>query len=167
MSNITAHIDLVKEQIAYHRHMLMSGTPGRINEVKHRALLVRWEALLEFLASIPTESPTDDIVKSPAPGVPDSVKSDRQISFSDLSGLPESILKELGSSETIQKDQQIIEVIKKAGGTATLSEILIGLYRLYGLEEKRRLLNSRLYSMVERRGLLKTVPGKKGVYTLP
>jgi hypothetical protein len=165
--NITAHIDLVKEQIAYHRRMLIAGTPGKVNEAKHRALLVRWEALLEFLASLPTQPFGDGPVKPPAASGNGDSEQIKQTSFSDLSGLPQEVLKELGAAETLQKDQQIVEVVRKNGGTATLSEVLVGLYKVYGIVEKRRLLNSRLYSMVERRGLLRAVPGKKGVYTLP
>jgi hypothetical protein len=58
----------------------------------------------------------------------------------------------------------VVQVIREAGGTATLDEVLIGLYRKTGEVAKRNLLSNRLYRLAQQ-GYLRSVQHRKGVYT--
>lgn len=81
----------------------------------------------------------------------------------DLSDLPPELLKELSDSAKGESDP-LIKVIEGRGGTATLDEILIDLYRKYKEIGKRPIVSNKLYRL-SRRGLCWSVPGKKGTYT--
>lgn len=81
----------------------------------------------------------------------------------DLSDLPPELLEELSDSAKGETDS-IIKVIEGRGGTATIDEILIDLYRKFKEIGKRPIVANKLYRL-SRRGLCWSVAGKKGVYT--
>ena len=67
-------------------------------------------------------------------------------------------------SESDKAEFTIVSLIDESGGVASLDQILVALYRKTGEISKRLGLNSRLYRMVQK-GLIHSVPGKKGVYS--
>ena len=71
---------------------------------------------------------------------------------------------ELSISESDKLDYSLVSLIKSCGGVATLDRILVSVYKLTEEIMKRATLNSRLYRMVQK-GLIYSVPGKKGVYS--
>ena len=75
--------------------------------------------------------------------------------------LPPELQQELSITKTDELDDQLITVINVYGGTATLDQILVGLYRKFGISQKRRFLQNKLYRMT----MVWSLPGKKGVYT--
>lgn len=75
--------------------------------------------------------------------------------------LPPELQQELSITKTDELDDQLITVINAYGGTATLDQILVGLYRKFGISQKRRFLQNKLYRMT----MVWSLPGKKGVYT--
>lgn len=81
----------------------------------------------------------------------------------DLSDLPPELLKELSDSAKGEKDL-LIKLIDERGGTATLDEILIDLWRKHKEIGKRPIIANRLYRL-GRRKLVWAASGKKGVYT--
>jgi hypothetical protein len=82
----------------------------------------------------------------------------------DLSDLPPELVKELSEEATREVTHPLIEIIDGRGGTATLDEILIDLYRKYKKVGKRASVVQRL-SVLSRRGLCRPVPGARGYYT--
>lgn len=81
----------------------------------------------------------------------------------DLSDLPPELLAELSEGVRAEKDP-LIRIIDERGGTASLDEILIDLYRKHREVGKRNLTANKLYRL-SKRGLCWALPGKKGIYT--
>jgi hypothetical protein len=96
----------------------------------------------------------------------DSLPTTAQLSLKpeDLEGLPKEVIDELSVSGAEPIDFKILSVINDAGGISTLDRIIIGLYRNYQETIKRPNLTSRLNRMIPK-GLLYSVPGRKGVYS--
>jgi hypothetical protein len=82
----------------------------------------------------------------------------------DLSDLPPELLEELSEEARPEVGYQLIEIIDGRGGTATLDEILIDLYRKYKKVGRRANVAKRLL-FLSRRGLCGLVPGANGYYT--
>ena len=85
-------------------------------------------------------------------------------SYGDLSDLPPSLLKELSGLKSDDREQQLFTIIRAADGEVELDAILIELWRRFEVEETRKFLQNKLWRMAQK-GMIWTVPGKKGVYT--
>jgi hypothetical protein len=66
----------------------------------------------------------------------------------DYSDLPEALLNELSVRNADELETQIVNVLRANGGTADLDQILVGLYRLHGTIQKRRVVQNKLWQMV-------------------
>ena len=74
--------------------------------------------------------------------------------------LPPELLEELSIVKSDELEDQLVTVINAYGGTASLDQILVGLYRKFGVAQKRRFIQNKLYRMT----MVWSVPGKKGIY---
>jgi hypothetical protein len=83
--------------------------------------------------------------------------------YGDLSDLPPSLLKELSGIKADDLEQQLFTIIK-SGDEVELDAILIELWRRFKVEQTRKFLQNKLWRMAQK-GMIWTVPGKKGVYT--
>jgi hypothetical protein len=94
---------------------------------------------------------------------------DQQIGnrIGDISDLPEALRNILSFGKLDELEMQITTILKDLyGGTASLDELLVGLYRRYGvIPEDRRTLANKLYRMI-RAGLIESVPKRKGIYRI-
>lgn len=79
----------------------------------------------------------------------------------DIHDLPQDLLDELSIATADEIEDQIVTVINAYGGTATLDQILVGLYRKFKTAQKRRFLQNKLYRMP----MVWSIPGKKGIYS--
>ncbi|WP_422364562.1 hypothetical protein [Pyruvatibacter mobilis] len=79
----------------------------------------------------------------------------------NISDLPEELRAELSIAKTDELEDQIVTVINAYGGTASLDQILVGLFRRFKVVQKRRFLQNKLYRMT----MVWSVDGRKGVYT--
>lgn len=79
----------------------------------------------------------------------------------NIHDLPEELLAELSVAKTDELEDQIVTVINAYGGTATLDQILVGLFRKFKVIQKRRFIQNKLYRM----DMVWSVPGRKGVYS--
>ncbi len=79
----------------------------------------------------------------------------------DIHDLPQELLDELSVAKTDELEDQIVTVINACGGTASLDQILVGLFRKFKVTQRRRFLQNKLYRME----MVWSVEGKKGVYT--
>lgn len=82
----------------------------------------------------------------------------------NIHDLPQSLLNELSVVKTDEIENQVVTVINANGGAADIDRVLIGLYRKFSVEQKRRFIQNKLWRMKDN-GILWTVPGKKGVYS--
>lgn len=88
-----------------------------------------------------------------------------ELSYDEIEGLPEELIKELSISDTDKEEYLIKTIISEAGGVLNLDRILIGLFKQTNEVHKRTAINSRLYRMVQK-GSIYPVPSKKGVYSV-
>ncbi len=88
-----------------------------------------------------------------------------EIDTSDLSGLPDELLRELSVSQADVLERQILEVMQALGGSADLDQVLIGLYRKFQIVQKRRFLQNKLWRMV-RKGQIQKPKGERGQFHL-
>jgi len=88
-----------------------------------------------------------------------------EIVNSDLADLPDELLKELRLGPRTSLDTQILDVFRALGGSATLDDVLIGLYRKFTVVQKRRFLQNALWRMV-RKGYLLAQRGERGRFSL-
>jgi len=78
--------------------------------------------------------------------------------------LPPALQRELSIRKSNELDDQIVTVINAFGGEATVDQILVGLYRKFGLIQKRRSVQARLekvagiIEVAERKGHYSTAP---------
>lgn len=79
--------------------------------------------------------------------------------------LPDVLLKELSSRRSDQLEQQLLAVIGANSGSADLDEILIGLYRGFGVIGKRRVIQNKLWRLV-RTGRIAKAKDKRNVFAL-
>jgi hypothetical protein len=103
----------------------------------------------------PTLTPAPTRVKAPIP----EALGQRD----DLSDLPPELLAQLSDSARGETDP-LVQIIEERGGTASLDEILIDLWRKHREVAKRALIANKLYRL-SKRELCWPVAGKKGVYT--
>jgi hypothetical protein len=101
---------------------------------------------------------TAPLRESPRPPAGEAVSSP-----DDLSDLPPELLAQLSAGAKSDTDP-LIQIIDDRGGTATIDEILIDLYRKHKEIGKRAVISNKLYRL-SRRGLCAAFPGRKGFYT--
>jgi hypothetical protein len=189
---VKRQMDYWRYQVAHYGPDHPQYRPAKIS--KYEYLIQEFGELLRFLERLEQAEPVDNPVPAisarvpaatvmfppPAPSEPqdeeeeeDEEEEDEEEdedddeagdpTDDDLSDLPPELLKELSESFRGETDP-LIKIIQGRGGTATLDEILIDLYRKYKDIGKRPIISNKLYRL-SRRGLCWSVPGKKGTYT--
>src|SRR5690606_37816426 len=83
----------------------------------------------------------------------------------DLEGLPEELIAELSISESDREEFELLAIIEAGGGTMSLDQLLVAVYKKHGTIYERVKLNQRLYRMASK-GALYSVPGRKGWYSI-
>src|SRR5215467_11908476 len=86
------------------------------------------------------------------------------MTLEDVSDLPAELLKELNLPSD-QLESEIIAVLRFAAEPVDLDQILIGLYRRFGVIQKRRFLQNKLWRMVSKEQIHKG-KNRKGLYSL-
>ncbi len=79
----------------------------------------------------------------------------------NIHDLPPALQRELSIRKSNELDDQIVTVINAYGGEATVDQILVGLYRKFGLIQKRRSVQIRLEKMAS----IIEVEARKGHYS--
>jgi hypothetical protein len=79
--------------------------------------------------------------------------------------LPPALLKELRRRKPDQRERQLLAVLAGCGGSADLDGILVGLYRGFGVIEKRRVLQNKLWRLV-RKGRISKAKNTRNVFCL-
>lgn len=83
----------------------------------------------------------------------------------ELSDLPPAVLSELSVAHADPLEAQIVSVLQTCDGSASLDQILIGLYRKFETIQKRRPLQNKLWRMV-RKGTLRKAKAERGIFSL-
>jgi hypothetical protein len=176
---LTKFIESVKQQIGYWQHQVEYFGPDhpRYNPsrvTKYKYLIQDFSGLLEYLEQQAENEAADnavtrrpyaflapstklaDVGAEPQKETPENIPD-------DLADLPRELLAELSEGIKGETDQ-LIKIINDRGGTATLDEVLIDLWRKHKEIGKRPIISNKLYRL-SKRGLCWAVPGKKGIYT--
>lgn len=146
-------VPFVKSQMEFHQRQADRFRSDKRRHELHTGTGEKFSQLLEFLESSANTASSKSISGNGT-----------TLGWSELQGLPEELVKELSITESDKLDYSIAEIISQQGGVASLDRILVEIYRLSGEILKRQNLNARLYRMVQK-GLIYSVPGKKGVYS--
>lgn len=173
MSNIQKHIPFVKEQIDHYDRMAVK---FRSNQERNKLYIEVAEKLRELLEDLENDAtssrdlPISD-VKNPLASSsslsklpPDFFTNPLSLTASDVTGLPEQVIQELNITPSDKLEILIVDLINAAGGVLILDKIIAGLYHITGEAHQRNTLTAKLYRM-SRKGLVFSVPKKKGVYT--
>jgi hypothetical protein len=162
MDKVSKYLPFVNDQREFHETMAAkyaSTSPKRAE--RHIATAALFKELGEDLERLPSIlSQRAETTTSPQP----KAQSPISLTFDDIQGLPDELLQELSFSDGDKTDYSILKVVEEIGGVASIDRILVGLYRKTGEIMKRNTLTSRLYRMGQK-GMLFSVPGKKGVYS--
>jgi hypothetical protein len=86
------------------------------------------------------------------------------LNLEDVSDLPAELVRELNLPSD-QLESEIIAVLRFAAEPVDLDQILIGLYRRFGVIQKRRFLQNKLWRMVSKEQIHKG-KNRKGLYSL-
>ena len=76
--------------------------------------------------------------------------------------LPDELKKQLNLSN--DADNKVLEIFRRAGGTLNISEVLVGIFKVYGEVKTRQFMSGTLYRMRKKNLIYPT--GKKGEYTI-
>jgi hypothetical protein len=178
---VKLQLEYWKEQVAIFGPDHPRYRPAKIT--KYEYLIKDFTELLSYLEAQAAQEPVDNpgffeqpranffarrrpAVAAPmVPGLPEPPKPATATADvpNDLADLPLELLSELSEGIKGETDQ-LIKIINGRGGTATLDEILIDLYRKYKEIGKRAIISNKLYRL-SRRGLCWPIAGKKGIYT--
>lgn len=85
----------------------------------------------------------------------------RELSLSDLEGLPDDLIAELPLSDADWEDLKIMDLMQD--GPISLNNLLIGLYQKDGKVRDRSRLYQRLYRMASK-GVIESVKGEKSCF---
>lgn len=83
----------------------------------------------------------------------------------DVSDLPPELIRELSLPKTDELEDQILVVMRACEGDAGLDQVLVGLYRKFGVAQTRRFIQNKLYRM-SKKELVYQVAGERAVYSL-
>lgn len=170
MGILLKHGSFVKSQIDYYDRMAVKNRsdPKRLElysgiAQQLRSLLADIEGARELNATTPESLEANSsglLSKLPH----NFFANPLALTSADVAGLPDDVIKELNISESDKLELSIIELVNGAGGTLILDKIIAGLHWMTGETHQRVTLTSKLYRM-GRKGLIFSVPKKKGVYT--
>lgn len=169
MANVLSYLQFVKDQASFHERQALKqaamGNPKR--QLKHQATSKQFlelaGALEEAQKQLDASTPAMQLALLAAGPVTSEAHA-LTLRPEDLAGLPPELLKQLKITEGDKLEAAIVEVINEAGGTILLDKLLIGLYRKTTEIHQRTTIVGRLYRMSQK-GLVFSVPKKKGVYT--
>jgi hypothetical protein len=157
MLSLEKHLDFVNAQRAFHEKRAASFLPESSRRRIHLATSEKFKALFdEIVNSLPILQAAQSKLR------PKQLRL--ALSPADIRELPQELLNELSIAGDLI-EFTVVELIETLGGVASLDQILVGLFRRTGEIHKRSAMVSRLYRMAQR-GVIYSVPGRKGVYSI-
>lgn len=144
-------LEFVKEQIVNQERMAakFADQPHRCG--LHLSSAQRFRSLAERLERLVTSSKSQH-------------NNRVNICLSDLEGLPDELMAELGISDADKQEMVIEDIISNNNGIISLDKLLVYYYKRENQIVKRGTFVSKLYRMGEK-GMIFNVPGKRGYYS--
>jgi hypothetical protein len=160
MGKIENHVTFVKEQVAVQYKLARKYDDSPFRRSQHQKAAKGFSDLAEFLTEIQNKGTQDTSYLHRG----DSPQKRISITYEDIDGAPEELIKELNLTEADKQDLLIEYMIAQQGGVLGLDKIMVELFKRTREVPKRNTIISRLYRMVGK-GMIYNVPGKKGVYS--
>lgn len=149
--SIAKHIEFVKEQAAFHDERASMFSKNKFRHNKHLQTAQKFHELADFIEKTkPTATKIGLEITALSPD--------------DLDGLPDELLAELSISKADKSEFLVADLVRNHQGIMSLDQILIEYFKATNEVMKRTTMTNRLYRMVQK-GLLYSVPGKKGIYS--
>jgi hypothetical protein len=154
MESIFSYVAFVKEQAEFHERKAVEHQRTK-REWLHKTTAKKFRGLESAMEELQQAT----ILRRPA-GI-----NPLALSPSDVSGLPDDLLKQLlNRPENDPLETDIVDIVNGSGGTLLIDHIIIRLYNRTGVVHDRTQLVSKIHRMNKKR-LIFSAPGKKGVYT--
>jgi hypothetical protein len=160
MGKIENYVAFVKEQVALQQKLAKKYEESPFRRGQHLNSAKNFADLADFLFEIQNKGTRDTSYLNRG----DSPQKRISLTYEDIDGVPEDLLRELNLTDTDKQDLLIEYLIAQAGGILSLDKIMVELYKRSREVPKRNTITSRLYRMAGR-GIIYNVPGKKGVYS--
>lgn len=161
MNILSEYLDFVKEQVLVQQKLAKKYILPEWRHKIHTDSSKKFAELAETIEK--TLSYIKELEKRPNPEKL-QIKQSFELSYDEVEGLPEELIKELSISETDKIEHIIKTLIDGAGGILNIDRILIGLYGYTKEVHKRNATTARLYRMCQK-GLIYSVPNRKGLYS--
>lgn len=84
----------------------------------------------------------------------------------NLDDLPEDMKREVESKRMDEFERKILELFELAKRPLSIDEVMVGLYRKYGVQKNHRQVMNKLYQMSSQITSAKIATVKRGVYQL-
>lgn len=161
MSSLSEYLPWLHTELDFARNTL-----GRDDAEQGQDRVGNYERLIEDIQKMqPHGSEVCDLTTGSG-GLGALLKSPGILDMQVLEGLPQEIVEQVRVGETEKFEAGVMKLLRAANGQPMLLDnILIGLYLMHRESYKRAQLNNKLYRMVTK-GLISSVPGKKGLYTV-
>jgi hypothetical protein len=159
MNKIDNYVSFVKEQVAVQEKLAR-----KVEDSYRRSLHLKTASSFAELGRFLQEIQSKGTENTSYLNRGDSPQKRILLTYEDIDGAPDELLKELNVSDTDKQELLIEYMIAQAGGVLSLDRIMVELYKRTGEIPRRNTVTSRLYRMAGR-GMIYNVPGKKGVYS--
>lgn len=180
MAIVDEHGVWVNKEVEFQerRAALLESQGSAFKAAKHRDLANNLKSILADLQSALSISEKPALSSPPSHGdalltsaLPDGdaaravLSNPLSITPEHLKGLPQELIAQISISETDRFEANVAHLVgAAAGSTMLLDNIMIGLYLMTKETHQRQTLANKLYRMTKK-GLLFSVPGRKGYYT--
>lgn len=160
MGKMEDYLAFVKEQVGVQHKLAQKHENSPYAKGQHLKSAKNFSDLAAFLNEIQAKGTRDTSYLNRA----DSPRKRIALTYEDIEGAPDELLRELNLSEADKQDLLIEYLIAQAGGFLSLDRIMVELYKRSREVPKRNTVTTRLFRMAGR-GVIYNVPGKKGVYS--
>lgn len=152
MVDLPPMVEFVKGQAQFHKEMVAKYDGNERRQKRHAETAILFDELADYLQTERSSDERETPIRL-------------ALSWDEVEDLPPELIAELSVSDGDKTEFQILSAIEKLGGIASLDRILVELWRATGEVSKRAAITNRLYRMGGK-GMLYSLPGKKGVYSL-
>lgn len=156
MRSVQELISFSKNQAAYHSRKAADTSLKPYQLKKHREAADGLAAICQLLESLP-----NDFSNSASEGGSDIFELDPF----RLNDIPDELVTELRISRADKADAEVLELFRIANRPLNVREVLVGLYRKFGVSEKRTAIAARIYRLTQSHQL-EGIEGERGVYKL-
>jgi hypothetical protein len=160
MGKMEDYLAFVKEHVGIQQKLAQKYEDSPYRKSQHLKSAKNFADLANFLAEIQSKGTRDTSYLNRG----DSPRKRIALTYEDVDGAPEELLRELNLSDADKQDLLIEYLIAQAGGVLSLDKIMVEFWRSTRDVPKRTTLTSRLFRMAGK-GIIYNVPGKKGVYS--